>query len=69
MELMVTHPSSVSSLRSSTPSPGRVKALQETASGMIEGSILALSIFAAQIHLVPLFAAAGDICSPLCHLR
>ena len=51
MELMVTHPSSVSSLRSSTPSPQGVKASVETSSGIVEGSILALSVFAAQIHL------------------
>ena len=44
-------PSSVSSLRSSTPSPDRGKASVETGSGMAEGSILALSVFAAQIHL------------------
>ncbi len=39
----------------------------ETGSGMAEGSILALSVFAAQIHLVPLFGFAifprpGEVC-------
>ena len=33
------------------PSPDRGKASVETGSGMVEGSILALSVFAAQIHL------------------
>ena len=51
MLLLVTHPSSVCSRWSQPPSPQGVKASAETASGMIEGSILALSVFAAQIHL------------------
>ena len=53
MVLTITHPSSVSSLRSSTPSLDRGKASVETASGMIEGSILALSVTACAVPPLP----------------
>ena len=50
-------PSSVSSLRSSTPSPDRGKALVETGSGIVEGSILALSVCSLR---------SQPPCSPFC---